>query len=67
MKKGYVYAMMAAVAAMTVSGCSSSSSCTGFLQQRKAKLKQQLLQKAAPTAADTSDVRQRWIPLNSVW
>ena len=26
MKKGYVYAMMAAVAAMTVSGCSSSSS-----------------------------------------
>ena len=25
MKKGYVYAMMAAVAAMTVSGCSSSS------------------------------------------
>lgn len=46
MKKGYVYAMMAAVAAMTVSGVLPLLPHR-LLQQRKAKLKQQLLQKAA--------------------
>ena len=56
MKKGYVYAMMAAVAAMTVSGCSSSSSAPASTAA-ESKTEAAASSESGTTAADTSDVK----------
>ena len=61
MKKGYVYAMMAAVAAMTVSGCSSSSSAPASTAA-ESKTEAAASSESGTTAADTSDVKAAVVP-----